>query len=253
MTMERSRNRRVRTIAIALLIASFDARPRNLAQLDYLMESRGTPPEQRIALRKAFVTGGITFFCQDTARFASLSRLFSPEYMRREYNAAVVMAQGDLRKMAKRLIDGKATVDEFRRYAEREIETLNLDAGFLLMGPLLAAVPAAIDRVRDAILRQLTWFRRLLDDIASGRQRLDGSLLRRIGMYGGSGHSTVEEIGRILSGLSGFREERNVLGIAEHCEGCLRETARGWVSIGALVPIGERDCLSNCRCSYEYR
>ena len=35
---------------------------------------------------------------------------------------------------------------------------------------------------------------------------------------------------------SGFREERNVLNPAEHCAGCLAEAARGWVTLGSLVP-----------------
>ena len=56
----------------------------------------------------------------------------------------------------------------------------------------------------------------------------------------------------------GKTECRNVLGPADHCEGansCIEQTAKGWVPIGggAMVPIGSRLCLSNCRCRLEYR
>lgn len=253
MTLQRAPNRKVRTISIALLISSFAARPKTMAELNDLMALRGTPTAQQLALRKAWIAGGIVFFCEDTMEFASRATAFTAAYVRREFDRSIAQSQVYLRSLARRLVAGKIDVAQFQQEAEREIETANWDAALLLMGPLAFALPQLVDKVRGAILRQVTWFRRLLADIASGRQRLDGSLLRRIAMYAGSGHATVEDVGRVVALMGGRREERNVLGIAEHCEGCLRETARGWVSIGALVPIGERDCLTNCRCNYEYR
>lgn len=51
----------------------------------------------------------------------------------------------------------------------------------------------------------------------------------------------------------GYVEERSVLGIADHCDGCLAEAGKGWRPIGTLLPIGGRDCKARCRCHFEYR
>lgn len=47
--------------------------------------------------------------------------------------------------------------------------------------------------------------------------------------------------------------ERNLLGIADHCAGCIIETKRGWVPYGTLIPLGQRDCKAGCRCTIIYK
>ena len=49
-----------------------------------------------------------------------------------------------------------------------------------------------------------------------------------------------------------FLFETNILGNAEHCSQCLEETAKGWVLIGTLVPVGNRICLANCKCRLSF-
>jgi hypothetical protein len=48
-------------------------------------------------------------------------------------------------------------------------------------------------------------------------------------------------------------EERRVLGVADHCPGCLEQAGLGWQPIGTLDEIGTEECGNNCRCEYEYR
>ena len=50
----------------------------------------------------------------------------------------------------------------------------------------------------------------------------------------------------------GRRQERNRLGIGEHCVDCVAQSALQWVEIGTLIPIGRRRCRGNCRCYIEY-
>jgi hypothetical protein len=80
-----------------------------------------------------------------------------------------------------------------------------------------------------------------------------GELARRLMMYAMSGHAAVQSALGDRARERGLTSERNILAIADNCTGCVVETGRGWVPIGSLVPIGERDCLSNCLCTYEYR
>lgn len=85
---------------------------------------------------------------------------------------------------------------------------------------------------------------------------LNGRLLnQRMDLYGQLGYSALEaDLGREAQ-KGGFTEERNRLEQRDegNCDGCLAETARGWVPIGELIPVGERDCYTNDRCEIEYR
>lgn len=73
----------------------------------------------------------------------------------------------------------------------------------------------------------------------------------------GASDAELEEIRGEIDGLIALAayggEERNILGIAEHCASCIRETKRGWVPIGTLIPVGLRDCWFGCKCTVGYR
>ena len=251
-TLERTPDRRLHTVALALAIPSFALRPRNPRELEALFDLRGTDAATRAILRRAYKAGQVVFYAEDTGLYATRSAEIRRETALAQFDAALVGTTLVLRTIARQLIAGEIDIVTFEREAAREIEATVWEAGLLLVGPLLALSALAI-WLLARITEQLAWLRRLVEDILAGRQRLDGSLLRRLGMYAGAGHSAAQGMTGQLALLSGMTEERNVLGIAEHCDGCLRETGRGWVPIGHLVPIGSRDCLSNCRCTYEYR
>lgn len=73
----------------------------------------------------------------------------------------------------------------------------------------------------------------------------------RAKLYGTAANGTYEAARRISAGTVYFFE-RNNLSPVEHCEQCLAETARGWVSIGALSLPGTRTCKMNCACWLSY-
>ncbi|HEY6021351.1 MAG TPA: hypothetical protein VIY48_16040, partial [Candidatus Paceibacterota bacterium] len=53
---------------------------------------------------------------------------------------------------------------------------------------------------------------------------------------------------------NGYEEERRVLEPgADHCEGCEEQAAQGWQPIGTLDPIGDEECMTRCKCEFEYR
>jgi hypothetical protein len=101
--------------------------------------------------------------------------------------------------------------------------------------------------------QQYGFLRNFAHDIATGKQPMDGRLLARAGMYAEAARATQREMQRRTGMLVGRSQERNVLGAAEHCGGCLDATARGWVPIGSLPPVGSRQCRSRCHCVIETR
>lgn len=76
---------------------------------------------------------------------------------------------------------------------------------------------------------QYKYFRGMVADIRKGRQPLNGTLLARVALYGQAGRKTYEAIRVRAAKFSGkMRESRRVLGISDHCQGCLREAKKGW-------------------------
>lgn len=253
MALRRTNNRRFRTVPLALLLASWADRPRTTDEFDALLLARSVPAADRDVLRRAWVSGGIVFFLADSGRFASRQGAVAPPVLEREFERALGGERGHFRDLARRLMAGETTLDAFRAEAARMIEETYWEAALLLFGPLLYSLPGIMNTVLELIRLQLAYLDRLISDLQSGRQLLDGSFLRRFAMYAGSGWAALQELARQEAFMDGKREERNRLGVAEHCGGCIEETEKGWVPIGTLVPIGSRDCLSNCRCHMEFR
>jgi hypothetical protein len=103
-----------------------------------------------------------------------------------------------------------------------------------------------------AIRDQYQYLKGMAADIAAGRQPLNGGLTARARQYGQAARVAFErEYGRDQQGR-GYQFERNVLGAADHCALCPELTARGWVPIGSLPPVGSRPCRAQDRCSIRY-
>lgn len=112
--------------------------------------------------------------------------------------------------------------------------------------------------VGQRIRGQYEFFRDLINDLMSGKQALNESLVTRVRQYMRASRSTLLEMRRRLVQQLGAVSERRVLSIAEHCksdnglQGCVELAARGWVGIGSLPPIGSTPCRVNCRCHFIY-
>jgi hypothetical protein len=101
--------------------------------------------------------------------------------------------------------------------------------------------------------QQYQWLDGFAQDLATGKQALDGTLAVRASLYAEASRATHREMERRQARLRGEQQEKNQLGAADHCPGCLEQTARGWQPIGSLVPVGSRTCLARCHCSIAFR
>lgn len=248
MTIRKARSRNARTAPLALYLATWEERPRTVDELNELMRQRDVAPAARGALRVAFVRGGIVFFVGAAMRFATATGIVSQDWLVSQYQTGLREGALALRGIARRFNADQMSIDEFRDEMAAEIERNAWEAALLVVGPILWGVPALIERVRQMMQRQLAWLNGMINAILLGTQKKDGTLLRRAAMYAGGGWWIMNEVMRWLALSEGHTHEENVLGVAEHCGGCVAETAKGRVPIGTLVPIGERDCLHNCRC-----
>lgn len=107
---------------------------------------------------------------------------------------------------------------------------------------------------RLALSDHLGFLRRFKEQVVSGAQKLDGTIRRRAELYIESARGVFESVRQDVKRLQGYDIEMNVLDSgSESCDGCVAEAERGWVSLGELIPIGERDpCMARCRCEIVY-
>lgn len=112
--------------------------------------------------------------------------------------------------------------------------------------------PQDYGRVGRLVREQYKYLNRLADQISKGLP-LDGRFIQRAKLYAKAASRTFWALFTTVMREADATEEHNVLGFAEHCADCLGETARGWVPLGELVPVGARACLGNCECYIEYR
>lgn len=149
------------------------------------------------------------------------------------------------------LRDGTLSFDEWQDEMAMHIIFANLAA--YLLGSGFDLSEQGIAWISQEIRGELNYFMGMIGDIISGKQRLDGTLGRRMAQYFHTAYTKfVSALSRMLAGRD-FTEYRSVLNPAEHCDQCIEEANRGWVPYGMLVPIGSRQCLGNCKCHYEFR
>jgi hypothetical protein len=102
--------------------------------------------------------------------------------------------------------------------------------------------------------QQYGFLRNFAQDIAAGKQPMDGRVVARAAMYAEAARGTMRGMQRRQAQLVGKQQERNILGVSDrHCGECVDCSGRGWVPIGTLPTPGSRTCLSNCHCRLDYR
>lgn len=145
-------------------------------------------------------------------------------------------------------------------------------AGAMVLGgpaPLTAHDLAEADRQAHVQAEYLDRFERDTHfrtpaEIAEGETAVEpmsaAQFVARAELYGANatwgGNINWDRQRRIRSGR--FNQERRVhlrpIGDHHACETCKAESAKGWVPIGSLAPIGDSECLGiNCDCIYQYR
>jgi len=97
------------------------------------------------------------------------------------------------------------------------------------------------------------------NEIAAGIAPMDGRLLARAQMYENAVYRTYAKAMLVKAKAVGMFQRKSVLDIAlaheDHCSGCLAAADLGWVLLDdeRLPDIGDRNCLTNCRCTMKYR
>lgn len=176
----------------------------------------------------------------------------------REVNAAVdrviAAASNNVRTITAQLQSGAITLPQWQTQMAAEIKPLHVGAAAMGRGGFPQMSQSDYGWTGQRLRTQYGYLREFANDIASGKQPVDGRLVNRAVMYAEAARSTQREMQRRLGIMMLRQEERNVLGASDrHCAACVGCTARGWVPIGSLPPVGSRTCLSRCKCTIQTR
>ena len=173
--------------------------------------------------------------------------------IRRDIDRTLAAADQTSRALAEQLRARAISLERWQREMRALVKATHLANAAAARGGWAQLTPADLGRVGQIVRGEYAYLQRFATDIAAGRAFLDGRFLRRVELYVEAGRKTFHAIERAEMRARGFDEEKNLLGAADHCAGCLAATAAGWAPIGSLAPIGTRDCLARCRCRLVYR
>jgi hypothetical protein len=160
------------------------------------------------------------------------------------------------RQVTGRLIRGEVSRDAWQRSIRDALIARHYAAALASTGSL-SLDPASRRSVEASIRTQLGFLARFRNDIAVGKQALDGTALNRVDLYGAAVYTGSQELRASQAIKQGMTEERAIRAALDSCETCLARTdgkrVGNWVPIGSQVPIGQGECLTRCRCYLEYR
>ena len=137
----------------------------------------------------------------------------------------------------------------------RELIRLSQETGILVAnGGTQFATQADWQYMAQQIEKQYKYLDGFAKDVADDPAHwLNGRLNNRMRLYQESAYSAYQNALRREAKLGGMDEERRVLGVADHCKGCIEQASQGWQPIGTLDEIGAEECSQNCHCYFEYR
>ena len=175
------------------------------------------------------------------------------ERIRGALDAFITGTVDSIEVLSNRLVAGEITLAQWHSEMLLHVKNVNLAGGALESGGWYNLTSSDFGKMGNKIKGEYRFLQNFAEEIESGKQPLNGKLVNRAKLYGEQGRVTYYDFCTDAAKRDGFVEERSFLTPSESCEGCKGEASRGWVRLGTLIPIGDRDCLSNCNCFMQYR
>jgi hypothetical protein len=204
--------------------------------------------------RRSSLTPTYTFNARSQRyRHIATGRWVGRDTVRRALDTTLQRSQADMTRLGRDLQAGRLTLAEWQVATAKSLKAAHLASAAAARGGWAQMTQADYGRVGHKLRGEYGFLARFAQAIADGAQPLDGRFLTRLSMYAQAPRGTYHDQERAGMREAGYTEERNVLGMADHCDSCRAQTARGWVALGSLIPVGQRDCLTSCKCSVQYR
>ena len=191
-----------------------------------------------------------------SGRYTNLAtgRYVKAEQVRAGLDTALQRSQNEIMRVSRELQAGNMSVAEWQVAMAREMRDAHTASAALAKGGWAQMTARDWGKLGPAMKDQYGYLANFGQQIVDGEQRLDTlGFLSRANMYAQAARGTYHAFETAAMSERGMTEVKSVLGMAEHCGQCIGEAARDWVPIGEEVPIGERQCLTHCHCSLQFR
>jgi hypothetical protein len=162
-------------------------------------------------------------------------------------------ASSRMQAASEALLDGRMSLGAWQAEMQATVKLAHSAAAVIANGGAESMTFSAWGSVGQTVRSEYGYLRQFAEQIASGEQPLNGSLTARAAQYGQASRSHFERVRGDGQRRRGYLSCRNVLHAGESCSQCKAQSARGWVATGSLVPVGQRICRGNCKCSIAYR
>lgn len=176
--------------------------------------------------------------------------------IRGSLDRTILNSGASVQGLCDQLRSGAVSLENWQSQMAGLIRVTHLASAMAAAGGSGGMTPDLMQLTQQRIESQLEFLQNFASRIAGGMP-LDGNICRVMLMYINAGRGTFHAVEAELLGAQGFIEYRNVLGATEdHCTGsgsCLEVSGQGWQPVGSLPEIGNRKCMSNCLCSWQYR
>lgn len=187
-------------------------------------------------------------------QYIAPSGQFVPRSMvRRALDTFITHTVGNMRAVSQLLVAGELSLAQWQLEMMALSKQVNLAGAAMEAGGWYQMGAAEFGRVGAKIREEYGYLQQFANQVESGEQRLDGTLPRRAMLYGEQGRVTYYDASRASAASQGFDQERSILTPADHCAECVDQAARGYQPLGSMIPVGNRQCRSNCKCFVVYR
>lgn len=188
-------------------------------------------------------------------RNASTGRFVPPSQVRAWLDFALDAATGRINGLANSLRAGTTDRISWEVAMRREVKNVALYSAAAAKGGWAQMSDADYGRVGQYVRSQYDYLRKFAREIAAGVQPLDGRMNARASLYGQAGRPLYHRIEIAEQKVRGMTERRRIRHAGDSCAGCLSAASAGWAGIDSrqVLEIGDTECRTRCRCSWEFR
>lgn len=184
-------------------------------------------------------------------RYLHKGRAVPERFVRARFQTAIDSSKEKVAKLTQRLVDGKINLSAWNTAMRDEIRNAHRAAAMLANGGKLT--PQEAGRLGAALKRQYKFLDAFTRQIENGDVKLGPRTVARARLYAQAAMTTYQRAAMERERAAGVTLYRLRLSEAEHCAECLADSQKGFVPIGSLAEIGDRECLINCRCRWEFK
>jgi hypothetical protein len=161
----------------------------------------------------------------------------------------------NMNTLTQMLINQEISLENWQLGMMEEIRITHAASAALSQGGWAQMTPADWGYEGSLVKKQYDYLADFANEIATGKQPLDGRALVRSDLYADASNTTYSAMTTRSYVADGWEEERRILEPgADHCDDCEYYEKQGWQPIGSLPEPGDdSQCSKRCRCTKQYR